>query len=68
MADEPVLMRKVLEALSQEERLICIWKVAGYSTSDIARHLSCSEPDVEFLFARAKLTARRLLHEQESGR
>jgi DNA-directed RNA polymerase specialized sigma24 family protein len=61
-------MRKVLQALSHEERLICIWKLGGYSTGEIARHLNCSESDVESLFARAKGTVRRLLHEHGSGR
>jgi hypothetical protein len=31
-------LRRVLGQLSREERLICIWKRAGFSTREIANH------------------------------
>lgn len=67
MADDAARMRQVLDELSQDERLICIWKLAGFSTRDIARHLKRSESAIEALYARAKGKIRHLLAEQGPG-
>ena len=64
MTDDRVLMRRALEKLSHTERLVCIWKLAGFSTRDIARHLGRSNSAIDSLFTRAKRKLRRSLHTQ----
>ena len=63
VADDSVLMRQVLDKLSQRERLVCIWKLAGFSTRDIARHLGRSDAAIDSVFTRAKRKLRRSLRE-----
>ena len=67
MAENPVLFRKALSSLSQDERLICIWKIAGFSTRSIARHTGRSEKAIDSLFARAKRKLRRHLSATEDS-
>lgn len=64
MSDDRILMRRALEKLSHTERLVCIWKLAGFSTRDIARHLDRSTSAIDSLFTRAKRKLRRSLHHQ----
>jgi DNA-directed RNA polymerase specialized sigma24 family protein len=64
MADDSARMRQVLDKLSKDERLVCIWKLAGFPTRDIARHLKRSESAIDALYARAKGKVRHLLAEQ----
>ena len=52
-------LREVLGKLSKEERLVCIWKRAGFSSRDIAKFNGKSVASVDRLFARA----RRKLHD-----
>ena len=56
-----VQLRKVLAKLSRQERLVCIWKAAGFSSDEIAIYQGCSAASVDILFARAKQKLRRLL-------
>lgn len=37
MPDDSNKLRQALDELSHHERLVCIWKIAGFSTRDIAR-------------------------------
>jgi DNA-directed RNA polymerase specialized sigma24 family protein len=67
MSDHSARMRQVLDKLSKDERLVCIWKLAGFSTRDIARHMKRSESAIEELYARAKRKVRHLLAEQGPG-
>jgi DNA-directed RNA polymerase specialized sigma24 family protein len=67
MAGDPARMRQILEELSQNERLICIWKLAGFSTRDIARHMQRPESDIDSEFADVNRKIRRLLREQDDG-
>ena len=56
-----ILYRRALQSLSQDERLICIWKKARFSDEEIARELSTAESVVREMFLRAKLKIRRTL-------
>ena len=67
MADDSTRMRRILEELSHEERLVCIWKVAGFETHDIARHMKRPESEIDSVFAHANKKIRRLLREQDDG-
>lgn len=67
MAGDAARMRQILDELSQDERLVCIWKLAGFSSRDIARHIKRPESDIDSVFAHAKSKIRRLLGEQDDG-
>ena len=54
-------LRKVLGKLSREERLVCIWKRAGFSTREIADHHGRSVASIDKLFAHARRKLRQLL-------
>lgn len=56
-------LRAVLGKLSKEERLVCIWKRAGFSSRDIAKHNGRSVASVNATFARARRKLRRALRE-----
>lgn len=58
---EDRVLRRALNRLSHTERMVCMWKLAGFSTRDIARHLTRSNASVDSLFARAKRKLRRSL-------
>lgn len=65
MADDPIVLRQVLNALSREEQLVCIWKIAGFSSREIAQHHGRSVAAIDALFAQAKRKLRSALREQE---
>lgn len=56
-----ILLREVLAHLSPEERLICVWKKAGYSSQEIAQYQGRSVSAVDTLLCRARQKIRRLL-------
>jgi DNA-directed RNA polymerase specialized sigma24 family protein len=56
-----ILLGEVLAHLSREERLICVWKKAGFTTEQIAHFLGRSVTAVDTIFCRAKQKIRRLL-------
>lgn len=56
-----ILLREILAHLSREERLICVWKKAGFTTEQIARFQGRSVTAVDTIFCRAKQKIRRLL-------
>lgn len=56
-----IFLREVLGKLSQEERLVCVWKKAGFSSQEIAKYLGRSVAAVDTLFSRAKQKLRRAL-------
>jgi DNA-binding CsgD family transcriptional regulator len=56
-----ILLREVLAQLSPEERLICVWKKAGYSSQEIAQYQGRSVSAVDTLLCRARQKIRRLL-------
>jgi DNA-directed RNA polymerase specialized sigma24 family protein len=46
--------KHVLDTLSDEERLVCLWKKVGFSSQDIAEYWGLSSASVDELFARAQ--------------
>jgi DNA-directed RNA polymerase specialized sigma24 family protein len=44
---------QLLDTLSGEERLVCLWKKVGFSSQDIADHWGWSSDAVDELFAQA---------------
>jgi DNA-directed RNA polymerase specialized sigma24 family protein len=59
--EQQILLREVLSKLTSEERLICVWKQAGFSSQDISMRTGRSVPAVDTVFSRAKDRLRRLL-------
>ena len=59
--ERTILLREVLGKLSQDERLVCLWKKAGFSSQEIAKYLGRSAAAVDTLFSRAKQKLRRAL-------
>ena len=55
-------LREVLDKLSKEERLVCIWKRAGFSSRDIARFNGQSVASVSRVYARARRKLRDALN------
>ena len=54
-------LREVLGKLSKEERLVCIWKRAGFSSRDIAKFNGQSVASVNRVYARARRKLRDAL-------
>jgi RNA polymerase sigma factor (sigma-70 family) len=55
-----VLLREVLEALTKEERLICLWKKKGLSSREIAARRGGSAAAVDALLTRIRRKVRTL--------
>ena len=54
-------LRLALGKLSKEERLVCIWKRAGFSSQDIAKFNGKSVASVNRVFARARRKLREAI-------
>jgi DNA-directed RNA polymerase specialized sigma24 family protein len=59
--ERDILLREVLDTLTPEERLVCIWKTAGFSSEEIANFRGRSTLAVDKLFSRAKQKVRDAL-------
>ena len=59
--EQAVLLRELLQTLSREERMICLWKKAGFSSQEIALHQGRSVVSIDTIFSRAKQKIRRAL-------
>ena len=59
--EQTVLLRELLRTLSREERMICLWKKAGFSSQEIALHQGRSVVSIDTIFSRAKLKIRKAL-------
>jgi DNA-directed RNA polymerase specialized sigma24 family protein len=57
-------LRQALGRLSKHERLVCIWKRAGFSSRDIAKFEGGSVASVNAVFARARRKLREALSER----
>ncbi len=66
--ERDILLREVLDKLSQEERLVCVWKKGGFSSQEIAQHQGRSVAAVDTLFSRAKQKLRKALGVQDNGK
>jgi hypothetical protein len=58
--ERDILFREVLTSLAPDERVICVWKLAGFSSREIARHRRSSVAAVDALFWRVKQRIRGL--------
>jgi DNA-binding CsgD family transcriptional regulator len=56
-----ILLRQVLETLTPEERLVCIWKKAGFSSREIADRRGGTAAAVDTLLSRVRQKVRKLL-------
>jgi RNA polymerase sigma factor (sigma-70 family) len=57
--ERKILFRQLLERLSPQEQMVAIWKRAGVSSRDIARHLGVSESAVNTMHCRIKHKLRK---------
>ena len=55
-------LRRVLAQLTRQERLVCIWKRAGFSSRDIATFNGQSVASVNRVYARARRKLRDALN------
>lgn len=59
--ERDLLIREAMEALSEDERVVCMWKAAGHSAQEIATLQGRSVVAVDTLFSRAKQKLRQAL-------
>ena len=59
--EQGVLLRELLQTLSREERMICLWKKAGFSSQEIALHQRRTVVAIDTIFSRAKQKIRKAL-------
>lgn len=59
--ERDILMREAMDTLSEEERVVCMWKTAGFSAEEIAKFQRRSVVAVDTLFSRAKKKIRQAL-------
>lgn len=59
--EQTVLLKELLGTLSREERMICLWKKAGFSSQEIAFHQKRTVVAVDTIFSRAKHKIRKAL-------
>jgi RNA polymerase sigma factor (sigma-70 family) len=52
--ESAIVFQEVLARLSPDERMVCIWKRAGFSSKEIAERLGSSVGAVDILFHRVK--------------
>lgn len=64
--ERSILLREVLDLLTQNERRVCLWKFAGYSSQEIATRRKTTANAVDLLFHKAKEKIRRALGVQQS--
>ena len=57
-SEQPDALRAALAELTPEQRLMCIWKKAGFSEIEIANHLGCPEGRVASHVSRASAALR----------
>jgi RNA polymerase sigma factor (sigma-70 family) len=52
--ERAILFEEILARLSPDERMVCVWKRAGFSSKEIAERLDSSIGAVDILFYRVK--------------
>src|SRR4051812_26250108 len=65
--EHAVLLRELLQTLSREERMICLWKKAGFSSQEIALHQRRTVVAIDTIFSRAKDKIRKTLGIADAG-
>ena len=56
-----ILLREALDTLPPEERMVCLWKTAGFTSEEIAAWQGRSVGAVDTSFSRAKQRIRQAL-------
>jgi DNA-directed RNA polymerase specialized sigma24 family protein len=64
--ERAVLLREALQVLSPEERLMCVWKRAGFSSREIAKFQGRSVAAVDTLLSRIRQKVRAALGTQKA--
>ena len=59
--EQRILLGELLRTLSREERMICLWKKAGFSSQEIALHQQRTVMAIDTIFSRAKQKIRKAL-------
>ena len=59
--EQRILLGELLRTLSREERMICLWKKAGFSSQEIALHQQRTVVAIDTIFSRAKEKIRKAL-------
>lgn len=60
-AERIALLKKAVQSLTDAERMVCIWRKAGYSDQEIGTHLGMSALSVAETFSRAMNKLRGML-------
>ena len=63
--EQRILLGELLRTLSREERMICLWKKAGFSSQEIALHQHRTVVAIDTIFSRAKQKIRKALMTDE---
>jgi RNA polymerase sigma factor (sigma-70 family) len=59
--ERSILLRELLERLSPDERLVCMWKKAGYTSQEIGDHRGTSAGAVDTMLSRIRQKVRELM-------
>lgn len=65
--ERTILLREVLDTLTPDERLVCIWKKAGFSSQEIADRRGGTAAAVDTMLSRVRQKVRRLLGGNTGG-
>lgn len=65
--ERQILLRQVLETLTPDERVVCIWKKAGFSSQEIADRRGSTAGAIDKMLSRARQKVRALLGIQPGG-
>ena len=64
--EQAVLLKELLRNLTHEERMICLWKKAGFSSQEIVLHQGRTVVAIDTIFSRAKQKIRKAIGADDS--
>jgi RNA polymerase sigma factor (sigma-70 family) len=67
LLERRILLREALSKLSEDERMVCVWKKAGFSSREIAAERGGTAAAVDTVFSRAKHKIRVALGVQQEA-
>ena len=62
-----ILLRQVLDTLTPDERVVCIWKKAGFSSQEIAERRGSTAGAIDKMLSRARQKVRAVLGIHPAG-
>jgi DNA-directed RNA polymerase specialized sigma24 family protein len=65
--ESSMFLAEVMARLTPEERLVCMWKKAGFTSREIAEHRGTSAGAIDVLFTRTKQKIRKLFADRRPG-